>query len=163
MYQIISLIIILNTCLLFVKFADCLNLNCSNYQQTNKENIRNCLSDIGQMNNNVNYYSSSANKSVSETKVINLNTEIERKMKMGSILQKYFPYLIVPGLIMSGLLPWILPAIKLVVMAVTMVNQMAFTTALMAVIRSYIFDTTKNDHIIYINQGYKKHKPHSFI
>lgn len=79
---------------------------------------------------------------------------MERKMKMS--MKNILPYLIVPGLLMAGILPWILPGVKILVMFVSMINQMAFTSALFALIRGYIFDTEQEEHIVYINNGYKK-------
>nr|XP_008201385.1 PREDICTED: uncharacterized protein LOC103315171 [Tribolium castaneum] len=87
------------------------------------------------------------------------STEMQRKMKMS--MNNMLPYMIIPGFLMAGLLPWILPGIKMVVMAVTMVNQMAFNMALFGLIRSYIFDTEKEEHIVYINHGYRKKTGHT--
>lgn len=133
---------------LSVRCVDCTNANCANYRPTNKENIRNCLEETK---------TSSINSSdaISDNHLTNL-VVAEEKRAIASTFKRYMPYLIVPGLLMSGLLPWIMPAVKMMVMTVSMVNQMAFTSALMAIVRSYIFDTAKEEHVVYVNQGYKK-------
>jgi hypothetical protein len=85
---------------------------------------------------------------------------MQRKMQMMS-MKNIMPYMIIPGFLMAGLLPWIMPGIKMVVMTVSMVNQMVFNAALFGLIRSYVFDTEKEEHIVYINHGYKtKQKQH---
>ncbi|CAH0558580.1 unnamed protein product [Brassicogethes aeneus] len=70
-------------------------------------------------------------------------------------VKEYIPYLIVPGLIMSGVLPWVLPGINMVAMFLSMINQMAFTSSLFALVRGYIFNNERDEHIIYVNHGYK--------
>lgn len=79
----------------------------------------------------------------------------ERKMKMNT--SNILAMLFAPAMFIAGIMPWILPGVKMAVMMVTMINNMAFSSALFALIRGYIFDTRPDDHIIYINQGYKNH------
>lgn len=82
------------------------------------------------------------------------NTEVsERKMKMST--NNVLAMLFAPAMFIAGWMPWILPGIKMAVMFVTMMNNMAFSSALFALIRGYIFDTRPDDHIIYVNNGYK--------
>lgn len=69
-------------------------------------------------------------------------------------------YLLVPALIMSGLVPYILPPIKMAVMFVSMMTNMAFTSALFTLVRSYIFDPRpEEENVVYYNYGYKKKAP----
>ncbi|RZC34915.1 hypothetical protein BDFB_013134 [Asbolus verrucosus] len=93
-----------------------------------------------------------------ETVSVNFKTKdvdnMQRKMKMS--MKNMMPYMIIPGFLMAGILPWVIPGLKMVVMAVSMVNQMAFTSALFGLIRSHIFDTEQEEHIVYINHGYRK-------
>ncbi|XP_017780906.1 PREDICTED: uncharacterized protein LOC108565799 [Nicrophorus vespilloides] len=82
---------------------------------------------------------------------------VSRGMK--STMYKVIPYLLVPALAMAGIMPWILPGIQLAVTMVTMLNNMAFSSALFMLIRNYIFNTKQEEHIVYVNHGYKnKHK-----
>lgn len=71
----------------------------------------------------------------------------------------------VPGLIMSAILPFVLPALKLMTVAVVMLNNMALSGAVFTLLRNNAFS---HDHyekrIIYLNEGYKneKHTPVHF-
>ncbi|KAF5301543.1 hypothetical protein FQR65_LT08848 [Abscondita terminalis] len=79
----------------------------------------------------------------------------DRKIKMGENGKKIIPFLLVPGLLLAGMLPWIVPQLKMMVMAVGFMNQIAFSTALFSFIRGYIFDRTEKEHVFYVNHGYK--------
>ncbi|KAK4883046.1 hypothetical protein RN001_006365 [Aquatica leii] len=88
----------------------------------------------------------------------------DRKMKISKNAEKFIPFLLVPGLLLTGILPWIVPKLKMIVMAVGFINQIAFSTALFSFIRGYIFDRTEKEHVFYINHGYKhKHNKHNPI
>lgn len=99
---------------------------------------------------------SSGNETVDMTVKVNNDTEVsERKMKMNT--SNILALLFTPAMFIAGMMPWILPGVKMAVMMVTMMNNMAFSSALFALIRGYIFDTRPDDHILYINNGYKNH------
>lgn len=93
------------------------------------------------------------------------NSEVlaARKMKMSK--SNVLALFLIPAMWIAGMMPWILPGIKMVVMMVTMMNNMAFSTALFSLIRGYLFDVRPDDHIIYLNYGYKNgaqgHNAHS--
>lgn len=149
------------TCLVFLCCFHCFKC-----EQTNKE--RNCVHKVKMKNTSEVKFeifeglemqlSKEGNKSLVLRLHTKDNKEMQRKMKMS--MNNMLPYMIIPGFLMAGILPWILPGIKMVVMAVTMVNQMAFNAALFGLIRSYIFDTEKEEHIVYINHGYRKKTGH---
>lgn len=80
------------------------------------------------------------------------DTGVARKMKMGSIVQ----FLLVPAFALAGIIPWIVPGLVMIVTLVGMVNQMVFTSALVMLIRTYVFDKTPEEHILYLNTGYDK-------
>ncbi|KAK9884983.1 hypothetical protein WA026_009214 [Henosepilachna vigintioctopunctata] len=105
------------------------------------------------------------NKEIMTFHLTHSKSQVEgRKRKTN--FQDVIPYLIIPGFIMAGVVPWLIPGIKLAVMAVGMVNQMAFTSSLFTLIRGYIFDTSQEEHLVYINNGYKKYNhlktPHKY-
>lgn len=77
----------------------------------------------------------------------------ERKMKMST--SNILALLFIPAMWIAGMMPWILPGVKMAVMMVTMMNNMAFSTALFSLIRGYLFDTRPDDHVVYLNYGYK--------
>lgn len=77
-------------------------------------------------------------------------------------LQKQFynilPLLILPGLIMSAILPFVLPALKLMTVGVVMLNNMALTGAVFTLLRNNAFSDKYEHKIIYVNEGYKNEK-----
>ncbi|XP_025830436.1 uncharacterized protein LOC112904512 [Agrilus planipennis] len=79
-------------------------------------------------------------------------TERKHKFNMGNVLY----YLLIPALAMAGIMPWILPQIKMVAMVIMAMNQMAFSMGAVSLIRGLIFDVEPQEHIIYVNSGYKK-------
>lgn len=86
----------------------------------------------------------------------NNNSEVsERQLKMKTSASNVVALLFIPAMWIAGMMPWVLPGIKMVVMFVTMMNNMAFSSALFSLIRGYLFDTRPEDHVIYLNYGYK--------
>lgn len=86
------------------------------------------------------------------------------KKKMKSIM-KYIPFLLLPFLILAGITPWILPVLKIAAFFAGMLNNFVFTQALFALVRNYVFNDKKEEHIVYLNHGYNKkkhnyHKPY---
>ncbi|XP_044743672.1 uncharacterized protein LOC123305899 [Chrysoperla carnea] len=77
-------------------------------------------------------------------------------MKMKNIM----PILLIPSVISTTFLPLMLPGIKMMVMFVMMINQMAFSMALMSLIRGMIFGPRVEDEIVYVNKGYQNEKKH---
>ncbi|KAJ8956782.1 hypothetical protein NQ314_006657 [Rhamnusium bicolor] len=84
------------------------------------------------------------------------NRLLARKMKMP--MNNLLQYMIVPGFLMAGILPWVMPGLNMAVMALSMINNMAFTSGLFALVRSYVFDKEPDEHVVYINHGYKNKK-----
>ncbi|ERL95178.1 hypothetical protein D910_12447 [Dendroctonus ponderosae] len=76
-----------------------------------------------------------------------------------------FSYVLTPALALAGLIPWVVPGISLAAGFVQLINQMAFTAGLSALVRSYIFDAKPDEHVVYVNSGYgskghtKHHRP----
>ncbi|XP_059047390.1 uncharacterized protein LOC131842839 [Achroia grisella] len=76
----------------------------------------------------------------------------------GSMKKKFYnivPYLLLPGLIMSAILPFVLPALKLMTMGVVMLNNMAFTGAVFTLLRNNAFNDRYEHKVKYVNAGYK--------
>lgn len=77
-------------------------------------------------------------------------------------LQKQFynvlPLLLLPGLIMSAILPFVLPALKLMTVGVGMINNMALSGAVFTLLRNNAFSDKYEHKIIYVNEGYKNEK-----
>lgn len=93
-------------------------------------------------------------------KLNNNQTEVKERKMMKMNKSNILAMLFTPAMFIAGMMPWILPGIKMAVMMVTMMNNMAFSSALFALIRGYIFDTRPDDHIIYVNNGYKNQHNH---
>ncbi|VEN36852.1 unnamed protein product [Callosobruchus maculatus] len=83
-----------------------------------------------------------------------------RKIKMPRPNSQTMQYLLVPGFLMAGILPWVMPKLQMVAMMLSMVNNMAFTSALFTLIRNFIFERESAQHVLYINNGYKKKNRH---
>lgn len=68
------------------------------------------------------------------------------------------PLLIVPGLIMSAILPFVLPALKMMTLLAGMINNMAFTGAVFTLLRNNAFNDKYEHKVIYVNEGYENEK-----
>lgn len=88
------------------------------------------------------------------------STEVaERKMKKK--MPNVLPFLVTPGLVMAGILPWVLPQIKMLVFIVGMMNQVAFSMSFFSLVRRYIFEGNNAEHTFYVNHGYQnEHTQH---
>lgn len=171
-------------CLVLMLFTSACGKGVENYKPIYKENIRNAFDDyVGDI---VTYIQRRVSESISATdfgenvlKYLNIkfdnntitismkrfeeNSVEMRKMKQST--NNMMQYMLVPSFLMAGILPWVMPKIQMAVMAVSMMNNMVFTSALVSLVRGYIFDYEPNEHIIYINKGYRnknkhKHSPH---
>lgn len=71
---------------------------------------------------------------------------------------KILPLLIVPGLIMSAILPFVLPALKMLTLLAGMINNMAFTGAVFTLLRNNAFNDKYEHKVIYVNEGYDNEK-----
>lgn len=78
--------------------------------------------------------------------------------KAKKTLYKILPLLVLPGLIMSAILPFILPALKLMVVGAGMLNNMALTGAVFTLLRNNAFNDRYEHKVIYANEGYKNEK-----
>lgn len=79
---------------------------------------------------------------------------------LSSKTQNIMQYMLIPSFLMAGILPWIMPKLQMMVMAVSMLNNMVFGNALFNLVRSFIFEKHPDEHIIYLNHGYRD-KSHS--
>ncbi|XP_014362522.2 uncharacterized protein LOC106714093 [Papilio machaon] len=81
--------------------------------------------------------------------------------KMKKKFLNIIPLLLVPGLIMSAILPFVLPALKMMVIAVGILNNMALSGAVFTLLRNNAFNEANQHRIIYVNEGYhnEKHYP----
>nr|XP_026488865.1 uncharacterized protein LOC113395464 [Vanessa tameamea] len=77
-------------------------------------------------------------------------------------LRKHFynmmPFLLIPGLIMSAVLPFFLPSLKMMTLVAGMLNNMALTGAVFTLLRNNAFNDKYEKKIIYINDGYYNDK-----
>ncbi|KAF2879889.1 hypothetical protein ILUMI_26284 [Ignelater luminosus] len=106
------------------------------------------------------YFGTKNNTSDAQEETDNNKDVIARKMKSKMSMKNMIPFMLVPGLLLAGIMPWVIPKLKMLVMAVGMLNQMAFTGALFSLVRGYVFDSAPNEHIFYINHGYLNEKHH---
>ncbi|CAH2076281.1 unnamed protein product, partial [Iphiclides podalirius] len=82
---------------------------------------------------------------------------------MKKLKKKFYniiPLLLVPGLIMSAILPFVLPALKLMVIKVGILNNMALSGAVFTLLRNNAFNDVNQHKIIYVNDGYHNEKHH---
>lgn len=68
------------------------------------------------------------------------------------------PILLLPGLLMSAVLPFVLPALKMMTVAVGMLNNMALSGAIFTLLRNNAFNDKYDKKVIYINEGYHNEK-----
>ncbi|KOB75263.1 Uncharacterized protein OBRU01_07945 [Operophtera brumata] len=78
--------------------------------------------------------------------------------KLKKTFYKIIPLLVLPGLIMSAILPFVLPALKMMTLAAGMINNMAFTGAVFTLLRNNAFNDKYQHRVIYVNEGYKNEK-----
>ncbi|XP_028141032.1 uncharacterized protein LOC114335075 [Diabrotica virgifera virgifera] len=140
---------------------------CRIYESVNKENIRNCLQTrLGDVNetrftvpntNETTFSISNLNFKISNNTLNisfrNDSSRIGRKMKQSTA--NLLQYALVPAFFMSGMMPWIMPKIQMMVMMLSMMNNMMFSSALFTMIRNYVFEKTPNEHVVYVNNGFK--------
>ncbi|RVE52662.1 hypothetical protein evm_002781 [Chilo suppressalis] len=69
------------------------------------------------------------------------------------------PYLLLPGLLMSAVLPFVLPALKMMTLAVGMLNNMALSGAVFTLLRNNAFNDRYDKKVIYVNKGYRNDEP----
>ncbi|OWR47977.1 hypothetical protein KGM_213660 [Danaus plexippus plexippus] len=77
-------------------------------------------------------------------------------------LTKHFyaimPLLILPGLLMSAILPFFLPTLKMMTLATGILNNMALTGAVFTLLRNNAFNDRYQKRVIYLNNGYLNDK-----
>lgn len=66
--------------------------------------------------------------------------------------------MVVPGLIMSAIFPFILPGLKMMTLMVVMMNNMALSGAIFTLLRNNAFNDKYEHKVIYVNDGYKNEK-----
>lgn len=89
---------------------------------------------------------------------IGSNRQIQMKIPM----TKMFQFLLFPALAMTGIMPYVLPPLKMGVMFVSTLTNMAFMTALVSLVRGIIFDPDPSRRVVYPNYGYKKNRHRPF-
>ncbi|CAH1100129.1 unnamed protein product [Psylliodes chrysocephalus] len=142
---------------------------CKTYDQVNKENIRNCLDEkdgnddrTTKENNTDEIYhiSNLVMKLTNETLSISFKPDHAEGRKMKTSTSNLIQYALIPAFFMSGVMPWIMPKLQMAVMVVSMVNNMVFTSALFSLVRNFVFDKKPDEHVIYVNNGYKNKLNH---
>ncbi|XP_021203265.1 uncharacterized protein LOC110385080 [Bombyx mori] len=78
--------------------------------------------------------------------------------KMQKTFYKIVPFLLLPGLLMSAVLPFVLPALKMMTVAVGILNNMALTGAVFTLLRNNAFNDRYEHKVLYVNEGYKNEK-----
>ncbi|CAH2245029.1 jg17426 [Pararge aegeria aegeria] len=76
--------------------------------------------------------------------------------------EKYFyelvPFILLPGLLMSAVLPFLLPTLKMMTIGAGMLNNMALTGAVFTLLRNNAFNDKYEKKVIYLNNGYLNDK-----
>lgn len=80
--------------------------------------------------------------------------------KVQKMFYKYAPFLLVPGLVVSAIIPFILPALKMMTLMVGMMNSMALMGATFTILRNNAFNDKYQHKVIYVNSGYENEKQH---
>ncbi|GBP83956.1 hypothetical protein EVAR_62398_1 [Eumeta japonica] len=75
--------------------------------------------------------------------------------KMRAQFYRIVPFLLLPGLLMSAVLPFILPAMKMMTVAAGIINQMALSGAIFTLLRNNAFNDKYDHKVVYANVGYK--------
>lgn len=88
----------------------------------------------------------------------NTTTGLEETRGMKKRMMNFLPFLLAPALMLAGVMPWVIPPLKMAVMFATMINNMALSSAAFLLIRNHVFNIPKDEHVVYINHGYKKVK-----
>lgn len=71
---------------------------------------------------------------------------------------KLAPFMLVPGLFISAILPFVLPSLKMMVLTVGMMNQMALVGAIFTILRNNAFNDKYEHKVVYVNSGYDNEK-----
>lgn len=79
-------------------------------------------------------------------------------------MEKYFyelvPFILLPGLLMSAVLPFFLPTLKMMTIGAGMLNNMALSGAVFTLLRNNAFNDRYEKKVIYVNSGYlNDHEP----
>lgn len=159
---ILSVCLTLTMCFVY---AGTSNSNCITNKQIIEENVKNCIEINHHHHESRNLapekavsnalYDLKSSELSEKSNIIYSNnnpSSLGRKMKMS---MNMIQYMIVPGFLMAGILPWIMPGLQMAVSMLSMVNNMAFTSGLVALVRSYVFDKEPDEHVVYVNHGYK--------
>ncbi|CAB3223656.1 unnamed protein product [Arctia plantaginis] len=89
------------------------------------------------------------------------STEDEGRSSMKKIQKEFYkiaPILLLPGLLISALLPFVLPSLKMMVLMVGFMNQMALVGAIFTILRNNAFNDKYDHKVIYVNSGYENEK-----
>ena len=78
--------------------------------------------------------------------------------KLKKSFYKFAPLMLVPGLMMSAIFPFILPGLKMMTLMVGMMNNMALTGAIFTLLRNNAFNDKYEHKVIYVNDGYNNEK-----
>ncbi|CAK1601125.1 unnamed protein product [Parnassius mnemosyne] len=90
-----------------------------------------------------------------------MNTGRGYMKKLHKKFYNIVPLLLLPGLIMSAILPFVLPALKLMTVAVGMLNNMALSGAVFTLLRNNAFNEANRHKIVYANVGYHNEKQYA--
>lgn len=82
------------------------------------------------------------------------NANVVRSMKMS--VSRLLQILLLPALVMTGIMPFVLPPLKMAVMMSTTITNMAFMSALGTLVRNYIFEPDLSKIVRYKNHGWKE-------
>ncbi|XP_047509176.1 uncharacterized protein LOC125052400 [Pieris napi] len=85
----------------------------------------------------------------------NANTGRTSTKKMTKTFYQALPFLILPGIVMSAILPFFLPTLTMATVATVMLNNMALVGAVLMLLRNNAFnDRNYPKKVIYLNAGY---------
>lgn len=83
--------------------------------------------------------------------------------KMKKMMKKFMPYMMIPGMMALGYMPFALASLKMFVMNAMMLNMMAFNAAIFLTLRNMVFGPRKGEHIKYHNFGYSHDHRKRFV
>uniref|UniRef100_A0A2A4JEX8 Osiris 18 n=1 Tax=Heliothis virescens TaxID=7102 RepID=A0A2A4JEX8_HELVI len=78
--------------------------------------------------------------------------------KLKKYAYRFAPLMLVPGLVMSAIFPFILPGLKMMTLMVGMMNNMALMGAVFTMLRNNAFNDKYEHKVVYVNSGYDNEK-----
>ncbi|XP_075974100.1 uncharacterized protein LOC142975248 [Anticarsia gemmatalis] len=87
--------------------------------------------------------------------------EVEGRTSMKKLQKEFYklaPIFLAPGLFISAIVPFVLPSLKMMILMVGFMNQMALAGAVFTILRNNAFNDKYEHKVVYVNNGYENEK-----